>query len=261
MRMHHFFEAIYTKVKERVNDFLEDTAEAIEDGDQPHLIRNIIISIVTLLGIIGGFALLLGSVYIFRHTLLVWFGVPVLIIAMLASHFEGQRPTDVCKVDRTEVLLLQERAEAVYEFVRDAIFLVLRDVAEYTSVIRPKAPSSIETNVRFYFRDSVAVFQYNALTCDDVDIAQLQKDIQRVLSQKLRAQELPGISAKLVTVEGSTYLPLQILTVTDCGASVNVEVVFANDRSIPLIEAKRRFHLEQIDGSWTRTEAPFDDQF
>lgn len=257
--MRKLFKTIFHMLQDRINAFAEDTAEALENRDKLHLFRNVVLALMVFLGVFGGVSLLLVLLYLGRKVFLPLIGVPLCITILVASYFENRKDTALLNADSEERALLEERAEALYEYVRDGIFLVLRALSDYTPIVRPSSVSAIETNSRFYVRDGVAIFQFNALLSDDVDVPQLKRDIERVLGQKLRTNELPGLPSKLVTINGRTYTPIQILSLADMGSSVNIDVVLTNEKSIHLIEAKRQLHLEKRNSA--TGDIPYDEEF
>lgn len=245
--MQHLTKAIVDIFVSLIEWLGEDTAEALERGNRLRVVRNIVIVVGSVLCALGVVALLVCLIYWGRHILAPIVGGLLLCALLVASYRENHKPVPVSPhaMTQAEKALLYERAEAVYEFVRDAMYQVFCAASQYTAVIRPTSPSAVETQTRFFFNEAVPVFQFTAMTGEHVDALQLKDDFQRILAQKLRAQELMGLPTRLVTYEGRTYLPIQIINATNCGASVIVDVVFANEKSIPLIEAKKRIQFEQ----------------
>lgn len=259
--MHRLLEAICAKIKAQLDLFAEDTAEALESGNRLRLLRNMVVGVSTLLNVLGGIALLVALLYFGRKIFLPLLGMPLIIAVLIASYLENTKDRRAISNDRVEAVLLEERTEAVYGFVRDAVFQVLLAASDYVPLVRPRSPSAIETQTRFYFRDGAAVFQFNALMLESVDMGQLREDLSRILRQKLQARELPGISSRLVTVGGRSYPAMQILSVADCGSSVNIDVILTDERSALLMEAKKRIELERNGRNSPATDIPADEEF
>ena len=144
--------------------------------------------------------------------------------------------------------LWEMQAEEVYEYVRDAMFLVFRDVSEYTNIVRPSSPSAIEfSELPYSIEDGYVAFNFIDKICGPVDIAQLKIDLRRTLRQKHRANEFNGISRDLVQINGSWYCPLQILgKPQDFGDHVRVSIVFATEKTIVLTNAQKVLNLDNI---------------
>lgn len=251
------------KLKEAIfilwDNFLSDIAENIEANNWVRLVRKILTAVAIALGLLGVFALLLALLYATRSVLLPIIGGPALVALMIASYRANHNYTPQIIEPPQSQAMLEERAEALYPWVRDGIFLVLRSLSEYTSIIRPASPSAIETQARFYTKDKFAVFQFTALCSDTLDLSDFKRDFERVLGQMLRAGELPGLPSKLVTINGGNYLPVQVYTLSDMGSSINLDIVFADEHSLQYIEARRHLHLQRKHK--TSRETPYDSEF
>ena len=259
--MARLMEVVGQKLRERVNAFLEDTAEAIESGDSIRVICNLLYAVAAVLAVLGSCALLLALLYAGRKAIAALLGPPLLIGLFIASYLANAKDKP-CLPEEVEVedsALLTEQAEAVYEFVRDGVFLILRRLSEYTAIVCPSSPSAIETNTRFFVRNGVVIFQFNTLQSGAISVEQFQQDFNRALGQMLRAHELPGLPATLVTVDGKQYPPMQVLSILDVGGSLNINLVFTDARSVAMVDAKRRIELAQKTAG--RKELPYDREF
>ena len=259
--MARLMEVVGQKLRERLNAFLEDMADAIECADSKRVIRNVFCAVSVILAIFGSIALLLALLYAGRKAIAALLGPPLLIGLLIASYFVNAKDKSQLSnnLEAEDSVLLTEQAEAVYEFVRDGVFLVLRRLSEYTDIICPSMPSAIETNVRYYIRNGVAIFQFNTLQSGEVSLEQFQQDFGRVLGQMLRAHELPGLPNTLVRIEGKQYPPIQVLSILDVGGSLNINLVFMDVHSVAMIDAKRRIQLAQK--TTGQRELPYDREF
>jgi len=256
--MRRFFEALGGIIKFRVDAFAEDTAEALEEGDKLHLLKNAIILAVMLLAIIGGGAALLGLLYLGRKFLLALIGVPTMAALLVKSYHMNKEDHVVLHAGQEERVLLEERAKSLYGYVRDGIFLMLRAVSDYTVIIRPRSPSAIETRARICILDGVAIYQFKALISEEIkDMPEFRETLDQALGQMLRNRELPGLPSKLVTIGNKNYPPVQILALADLGSSVNIDVVFSNEKSVAMIERQRLLDLEDQ----KKAEVPYDADF
>ncbi len=237
---------LYNKIKNEVISLWGASKEALERDDLGHAVLNIVaIILMAAAGILGGYGFF---IFIWMHWNLFfwWVLLPAATIIALVAYFENKNHDAGCASDYSdEDELLRQRAAEVYDFVRDAAYSVISDVSEYTPLIRPASPSAVETNVRIYVREHVAFFQFNNPISDTVDVNDLRERLQTRLTQKLRGHELPGIPSEMVVRNARPYAPLQVYSVSDTGPSVNIDFVFADDTSIPLLEAKARARLER----------------
>lgn len=259
--MVRLLEVVGQKLQGRLNVFLEDMADAIECADSKRVIRNVLCAVSVTLAMLGSIALLLVLLYAGRKAIAALLGPPLLIGLLIASYFANAKDKSQLSnnLETEDSALLTEQAEAVYEFVRDGVFLILRRLSEYTAIVCPSSPSAIETNTRFFVRNGVVIFQFNTLQSGAISVEQFQQDFNRALGQMLRAHELPGLPATLVTVEGRQYPPMQVLSVLDVGNSLNINLVFTDARSVAMIDAKRRIQLAQK--TTGQRELPYDREF
>lgn len=242
----NLFQWLYSKVKGQVLSLWNDSKSALaEDKLGCAIVDVAAIIIMAMIGILSVYVLLL-LIWIHRINFFWWVLFPLGVIFALVIYFEKKTPEIESSSDNSlEDELVRQRAEEAHDFVRDATYSVIVDVSEYTPLVRPASPSAIETNVRIYVREHVAFFQFNCPISDTVDANDLRERLQTRLTQKLRGHELPGIPSEMVIWNRHPYAPLQVYSVSDTGASVNIDLFFADDVSIPLLEAKARARLER----------------
>ncbi len=256
--MRHFFEVLGEIIKLHLNSFAEDTAEALEEGDKLHLLKNAFLLLLAILEIVACISAIFVGLYLCRRFLLPLIGVPVMAVVLVKSYLLNHEDRTALASSQADQIELESRAEALYDYVRDGIFLVLRRVSEYTSVIRPSSPSSIETNSQFCIREGVAIFQFNALVSEQIkDLPELRRTLDRALGQMLRGGELPGLPSKLVSIRGRNYPPVQILALTDLGSSVNVDVIFTNEEAVAMLERQRLLGVKVQE----KASVPYDEDF
>lgn len=242
----NLFQWLYSKVKGQVLSLWNDSKSALAENKLGHAIVDLVgIALMAVAIVLGSYALLL-FMWINRIFFFWWVFFPLIVILAIVIHFEKKGPETESSSDNSlEDELVRQRAEEAHDFVRDATYSVIVDVSEYTPLVRPASPSAIETNVRIYVREHVAFFQFNCPISDTVDANDLRERLQTRLTQKLRGRELPGIPSEMVIWNRHPYAPLQVYSVSDTGASVNIDLFFADDVSIPLLEAKARARLER----------------
>lgn len=246
--MYHLICVILGRIKENINEFAEDTAEALEEGDKLRFAKNLILGLIfaleAIMIVVGVIALLI----IFRRQILSILAVPLGIVILIASYRANKADKQYSRSTTTveERLAAELEAEDTYGYVRDALFLVLREVSEYTlSIKRPSSPSEIEATSRYEIRDGIAVFKFTVRTTGEVDTKQLMLDMDKVISQKLRAGELRNLPPRMVIIDGRYYAPIQILSITDISSYLNIDVCLANERSVALINEMRRFVIRR----------------
>lgn len=256
--MKRLFEALVEIIKNYVNAFAEDTAEALEGRDKLHLLKNAFLFLLAILGIVACISAIFVGLYLCRRFLLPLIGVPVMAVVLVKSYLMNHEDRTAPASSQADQIELESRAEALYDYVRDGIFLVLRTVSEYTSIIRPASPSSIETNAQFCIREGVLIFQFNTLVSEQIkDLPELRRTLDRALGQMLRGGELPGLPSKLVSIRGRNYPPVQLLALTDLGSSVNIDVIFTNEESVALLERQRLLGVKVQ----KKMNVPYDEDF
>lgn len=261
---------ILAACKEQLAKYTENIAQAITKGDWLAVAKYASLALTALLCILLlllALALLLfsfvrrifgplfGAAVVF---LMVLFLAPI-IQMILRLYFEYTDGTDQGKI---ESAMLDEWADGIYGYVRDAVFLVLRTVSEYTNIITPSRASTIElTDEPYTIEDGYAVFNFMGKTCGQIEPDRLKKNIQYTFQQLHRAHELNGIPRDLTEINGSYYCPLQIFsTPQDLGDRVYIQVVFATEQTVKLTRARKLMDLDHaLQARRKRSETSTDD--
>lgn len=240
---------IIKAIRRRLDMFLEETANAIDKGAWGLVTRHILIFILAVVG--SSFAVLLILLVLWKmlsgllgKVLFSLVGLPLIIYILYLSFLANRADSNQEKLRTDEKNHLEAWAEDVYMYVRDAMFLVLRAVSEYTLIVMPSTPSAVELPNNISVKDGYAVFHFFARVRDGIDPVQLKRDLNRTLNQMLRAHELKGIPSDLVRINGAYYSPLQILDIIDYGDSINIAVVFTDEKTIGIAKAKKQLNLE-----------------
>lgn len=258
--------SILNSIKKRCNEFTETIAQAIEEGDWKLVARSagliclavgllltaLLVVLALLWRVLGTF---LGKIFMSLV------GGPFILYLLFLSYKVNREDALKSHQKQSDSADLEAWAESVYGHLRDAVFFVFRSMSEYTAIVKPTSPSSVELPNGISIRDGYAVFTFYARVLEDVDVAQLKRDMARVLSQKVKAHELEGIPADLVQINGAYYCPLQIFDCVDYGDSINVSIVFANEKTVELVRARKMLRLENPKlHRQAKREAPYDDQ-
>lgn len=240
---------IIEAIKWQLDIFFGKTANAIDKGAWGLVARRILIFILVVGGGILAMLLILLVLWkmlsgLFGKVLFSLVGFPLIAYILYLSFLANRTDSNQEQQQRDEKNYLEAWAEDVYMYVRDAIFLVLRAVSEYTVIVMPSTPSAVELPNNISVKDGYVVFHFFARVRDVIDPVQLKRDLNRTLNQMLRAHELKGIPSDLVRINGSYYAPLQILDIIDYGDSINVAVVFTDERTIGITKTKKQLNLE-----------------
>ena len=240
---------IVEAIKNRISAFAETTAEAIESGDWRIVIRNATITALAAISILSTLVLLLLGLWkligtLIGKALMTLLGTPLVIFILLKSYCMNLEDSHRLSQIDDKHNHLEVWAEEMYGFVRDGMFLVLRAVSEYTAIVMPSTPSAVELPNSISVKDGYVIFRFFARVRDVIDPVQLNRDLNRTLNQMLRAHELNGIPSDLVRIDGSYYSPLQILDIIDYGDSINIAVVFADEKTIGIAKARRQLNLK-----------------
>ena len=184
-----------------------------------------------------------------------------LLCLLYASYRENQKDQQVQSSRKNNQLHLEVWAEDVYEYVRDAMFLVLRSAAEYSDIIMPTSPGTIELPNGISVKDGYVVFNFFARVRNSVDADRLKRELNRTLSQLIRAHELKGIPSELVQINGAFYSPLVILDVLDFSDSINIAVVFSDEKTVGIAKARKQLNLQRFRELPSQSHnVPYDDQ-
>lgn len=236
-------------IKKRFNDFDLKIAEAIETGNWKFITHNIGICCL-LLSVFFAITIILLIVcsrlfgeYV-KRILGFFVGIPLMIYILFLSYQKNHNDFRKSHENHQKNNQLEVWAENIYEYVRDAMYLVFRSMSDYTAIVMPSSPSAIELPNGISIKNNYVVFNFIARVRDIVEPTQIKHDLNRTLSQMLRAHELNGIPSELVLINGSYYMPLQIYDIVDWGDSISVSVVFADENTVNIIKARKIPHFE-----------------
>ena len=256
---------IFNAIKSRIDEFSNKIAQGINCGDWGLVARSVGVVLLAVCAVVAICLLALFGIWELLHSfwgkkLLSMVGGALLLYILVLS-YRANKDESKEKIEQEVDNHLGVWAEAVYEYVRDALFLVLRAVSEYTEIVMPTSPGMVELPNAISIKDGYAVFNFFARVRNPVDAASIKRDLTRTLSQMQRAHELKGISSDLVQINGAYYCPLQILDIIDFGDSITISVVFADEKTIAIAKACKLLNLEQSRGqSRKNSGVPYDDQ-
>lgn len=228
---------IIDAIKDHVDRIRKNVARAIKDVDVPTLARYSCIGVIGLLIVValavGGLALvgkvldtLLGKI----------FSVPLVLLVIglvYDGFFSGSR-----KAHQTERNgdALERWAGQVYFYVRDSIYYVFRAVARRTNIQMPDDPTDIEMRNQFFCQGGHIVFQFYAQVLGTQDKTKFEQKLMDTIIQLHKDGRFVGLSEELVEVNGRLYCPLQVLNVEEHDGGFVVQIVFADEETIPLVE-------------------------
>lgn len=174
------------------------------------------------------------------------FAVPLILFILGMSYKMNYEDSRAAHRKKSEPATWDEWACGVYDYVRDAVFLVLRSVSEYTNtIITPTRASAVEAEEPYTVEDGYVVFHFICRTCGRADTDQLWIDMRKTLRQMHRAHELNGFSSDLTEINGAFYCPLQIWgEPQDYGDYVRVSVVFATEKTVTQQGIYKALNLE-----------------
>lgn len=238
---------IISSIMGRLNEFSEHTAQAIRDSDWKTVAQSTGIALAAVLFILALVVVILILIGKALGTLLgKVLAVPLVLFILGLSYKMNLEDSRAIHKAKSESAKLDEWAEGIYEYVRDAVFLAFRAVSEYTNIITPSRASTIElVDTPYTLEDGYAVFNFIAKICGPIDVDSLKSDLTRTLQQLHRAHELNGIPRDLVQINGSWYCPLQILgKPQDMGDYVQLSVIFATEKTVELTRAHKLLNLD-----------------
>lgn len=240
---------IRDEILERFNKIRERIAQGIHDGDWSAVGWNVALVLAI---VMVAFALAVGVLALVWKVLGTLLGkvlaVPLVLFVLGLSYKLNLEDSRGAHRAKRESATLDEWAEGIYEYVRDAMFLAFRAVSEYANIVTPPRASAIElVESPYTLEDGYAAFNFIAKVCGPIDVSSLKSDLTRTLRQLHRAHELNGIPRDLVQINGSWYCPLQILgKPQDLGDYVQVSVVFATEQTVELTRAHKLLNLDNI---------------
>lgn len=258
--------SIINAFKDRFDKFNQRIAQGIASDDRRVFSRSVLttalmlfFTLVVILLILVGICRFFQS-YWGRQLLKIIIGVLVLYLLYLSYRANREGNTQK-RAEKAANNHLEVWAEDIYEYVRDAIFLVLRSVSEHTEIVMPTSPGTVELPNPISIRDGYAVFNFFAKVRNPVDPTQIKWDLTRTLNQMIRAHELNGIPCDLVQINGSYYCPLLILNIVDFGDSINISMAFADEKTVQIAKAFKQPNFQRLQGQHAKSsDSPYDDQ-
>ena len=258
--------SIFNAIKNRFDDLGNDIAQGITTSDWKRVARGISIILSLIVATVALCLLILMGLWKFLHSfwgekLLAATGVVLFLCLLYASYKENRKDRQKKMEQFDEDLRLEVWAEDVYEYVRDAMFLVLRAVSEHTAIVMPTSPGTVELPNSISVKDGYVVFNFFARVRSSIDSNYIKHALNRTLSQLTRAHELNGIPSELVLINGAYYCPLLIMDVLDLGDSINIAVVFADEKTVEIAKARKQLNLEKLHEQHCQgRNVPYDDQ-
>lgn len=228
---------IRDEILERINNVRERIAQAIHDGNWSALGWDIALVIAMMMVTVAIAVGVLALVWKILGTLLSKiFSVPLvlLIIGLVYENFlGGSRKARQTERDGDA---LERWAGQVYYYVRDSMYYVFRAVARRTSIQMPDDPADIEMRNQFFRQGKHIVFQFYAQVLGAQDKAKFEQKLRDTIVQLHKDGRFVGLSEELVEVNGRLYCPLQVLNVEEHDGGFVVQIVFADEKTIPLVE-------------------------
>lgn len=233
---------IRDEILERINNVRERMAQAIHDGNWPALGWDVARVSAAALVVLAVALVILALVGKILGTLLgKIFSVPLvlLIIGWVYGKFlEGPHNERKAERDAEE---LEAWAGRAYKYVRDSLFYVVQALADRMKVVKPNVPSDIEMGNRFFRQGNYIIFQFYVQLWETLDKSRFEQKLTDTISQMHRDHRLVGIPSDLVEVNHRYYCPLLVLNVEPYDDGYTVQVVFADEETVPLVDrAKQR---------------------
>lgn len=223
-------------ILERFNNVRERIAEGIHDGDWSAVGWNAALILAVVMVIVTLGVVVLALVWKVLGSLLgKIIAVPLVLFILGLSYklnFEDSRKAR--QTDR-DAATLKGWAEQVYEYVRDSLFYVLQAMANGTNIIEPQNPYVLEMDRRFYIQDGYAVFPFFVQRRGTLDKERFQRRLTATMVTMHKNHQLVGVTTELVNIGGLPYCPLQVLDVRDYDDGFVVELVFADEQTIQLV--------------------------
>lgn len=233
---------IRDEILERINNVRERMAQAIHDGDWPALGWDVArVSVAALVALAVAVVILALVGKILGTVLGKIFSVPLvlLIIGWVYGKFlAGSRNKRKAEREAEE---LEAWAGRAYEYVRDSMFYVVQAMADRMKVVKPHSPHDIEMGNRFFCQGNYTIFQFSVQLWENLDKSRFEQKLTDTISQMHRDHRLVGIPSDLVEVNHRYYCPLLVLNVEPFDDGYTVQVVFADEETVPLVDrAKQR---------------------
>ena len=233
---------IWNSIVERFNRWCEDTAQSIRDSNWSVVGWNIALALAIVMVVVALAVAVLALVGKILGTVLgKIFSVPLvlLIIGLVYDNFfAGSRNKRKAEREAEE---LEAWAGRAYEYVRDSMFYVVQAMADRMKVVKPHSPHDIEMGNRFFCQGNYTIFQFYVQLWETLDKSRFEQKLTDTISQMHRDHRLVGIPSDLVEVNHRYYCPLLVLNVEPFDDGYTVQVVFADEETVPLVDrAKQR---------------------
>lgn len=247
--MQRFLKATWRKVSTFINDIFEDTATAVEHGDNKKALLNIgvLIGIFIICVILGYY--IVAVVVLNREFFFTWVGFPILVVLvisyLLSDKIGKNAEVNSEAADEVEMRLVAERAREIYEEIRNLIFNSMQSAAGSTPLKRPNDEFEIQTSEargdHFYLDRLTPIYVFEGDIESSIDTPKMnliQQELQRRVNQNVRRYPI------LISEEAKGRAPVEILDIKNAGGHILIEVVLTDSKSIPLIDARRRARIE-----------------
>lgn len=234
--------SVFESIVDRFNGFFEATAQAIRDSDWNTVLRNAGFTLAFVLCVLAAALVILVLVGKVLGTLLgKIFVVPLILLLLGLSYKANFEDSRKARLVERDAATLNRWAEQVYGYVRDSMYYVVQAMADRMSIIKPNAAYDIEMSNNYFRQDGYIVFQFYVQLSRVLDKVKFEDTLTKTIIQMHRDGRLVGISPDLVEIDNLLYCPLQVLNVEPYDDGYTIQIVFANEDTIPLVKrAKHR---------------------
>lgn len=228
---------IREEILARFNAVRERIAQGIHDSDWPAVGWNVALIAAVVMVAVALAVGVLALVWKILGTLLgKIFAVPLVLFILGLSYKMNLEDSRKARQAERNGDALEWRAGQVYYYVRDSLYYVFRTVARRTSIQMPDDPADIEMRNQFFRQGGHIVFQFYAQVLGTQDKAKFEQKLRDTIVQLHKDGRFVGLNDELVEVNGFLYCPLQVLNVEECDDGFVVQIVLADEETIPLVE-------------------------
>lgn len=235
---------IIQKIIRGFNTCGEDMADGIKTDNWKQAFLNLGLIILLGLGCLAGATVLLYLALRYWWILL----IGAFIVWGIQALFEnGSTTTTGTGETDIDVELARQRGLELQPYAIGLMLRVLIAISAFTAICRPRTERDIEVRMgddgaSFYMKGSILVYQA------EVEVeGEITPEVEDTIHRETQRYILKYVVdyPMLISPEAGGHAPVEILGVKNCGNRVLIDFVFTTEKSIPMINARRRARLER----------------
>lgn len=180
---------------------------------------------------IGGILFFLGTCYIANSYM---------------KNLREKNNKKISEENKNKQIISREANSNNYIALRKCLFELLTETAEVLNLQCPQNLSSLDSPTKFIEKGELCVYQYIVLKKGEADVKSIENVLRTSIHTKLRNFTFEGIKQTSHIYDGFSYDIIQLYQVKDIGSYIQIELYFANDKTIDLINKRKRLLMDEL---------------